>query len=363
MLLEGLIASGVALIASCISCALLVMIPVGKGKVLRDSNVHGIQKSHSDKNIPRIGGLAILVGLLISIIYSSSSFALPLLPSKDYLNHYYLLALISMAFLAGLLEDLVKDVPQIYRLLLSFIAAGMTCLVFDSGFYYSGSELIDQKLLSSAWVAYPSAIFMIGGVMHGINIIDGYNGLSSGLSLIALVSISYVAILLGDNQLAIISIALIGAILGTMLFNYPWGKIFIGDGGAYLLGFVIATSSLLLINRNPEVSPWFPLMLIALPVWETLFSMFRRKVITRQPATKPDANHLHNLVHQKIVCRLFPQQSKQFHNSAVAPFMWMFSLVGIIPALLMWDNTGGLFISAVAFIIVYCSSYLILSKV
>ena len=199
--------------------------------------------------------------------------------------------------------------------------------------------------------------------MHSINIIDGYNGLSSGLAILALAAMAIVAVDIGDQHIALLSFALVGATLGTLIFNYPWGKIFIGDGGAYMLGFMIAIIASLLVNRNPEVSPWFPLMAIALPVWETLFSIARRKLWMRMPATEPDNYHLHNLIYRKIISRWFANKSLRFKNSAVAPLMWLISSSALIPAIMLWNNTLGLMVLAAEFVLFYCLLYLILYRI
>ena len=361
MLGLGLISSAIAFIVSWVLCFALVKLPVNK--IFHDSNINGVQKYHTDNSIPRIGGIAILAGLIVSLATLSGriEFSLSLAEPNTHINIYIFLILTTLAFTAGFIEDTIKDVPQFYRLILSFIAAWLFCLIFDSGFHYSGSSWVDERLLlANVWVAYPIAIFMLGGVMHSFNIIDGYNGVSCGLAIMALSGIAIIAANQGDAQIAVLCFTIVGAILGTMLFNFPRGNIFIGDGGAYMFGFLLGGLSLLLVNRNPEISPWFPLMLIALPVWETIFSIIRRRLISHLPATEPDAEHLHNLLYKRIVCRIFPEKSAIFKNSAVAPLVWCFALIGIVPAMLFWQNTPALFSSGILFILIYSLSYRLL---
>ena len=87
---------------------------------------------------------------------------------------------------------------------------------------------------------------------------------------------------------------------GSCAVNYPRGRIFLGDGGAYLVGLVLAVLSVLLVHRNSGVSPWFPLVLLAYPIWETLFSMYRRKARGHSTG-RADALHLHSLVYRRVV--------------------------------------------------------------
>ncbi|MBE8182480.1 MAG: undecaprenyl/decaprenyl-phosphate alpha-N-acetylglucosaminyl 1-phosphate transferase [Candidatus Portiera sp.] len=353
MLIEGLITGSIALVTSLIITTAILRLPIPA--IFFDHDIKSIQKAHTDAKIPRIGGVGIFSGLALSIIFT------------DYFGTYnydaVFVLLSFLAFIAGFVEDFSKRISPLYRLIFSFAVVYLACVTLNIGFYHSGFKYIDERFLANIWVAYPIAIIMGGGVMHSINIIDGYNGLSSGIAIIGLAALAIIAIDVGDQHITLLSIALVGATLGTLIFNYPWGKIFIGDGGAYMLGFMIAIIASLLVNRNPEVSPWFPLMVIALPVWETLFSIIRRKLWMRLPATEPDNDHLHNLVYRKIVCRIFAKKSSRFKNSAVAPMMWLFSLATIMPALVMWDNTPNLVVLASAFVFAYCLIYLILYRI
>src|SRR4029079_4005852 len=104
-------------------------------------------------------------------------------------------------------------------------------------------------------------IFVITGGANSVNIIDGFNGLASRCVSIMVLSLAYVAFQVHDPFVFTASLITAGAILGFFVWNFPAGLIFLGDGGAYLLGFVLAELSILLIHRNPAVSPLFPLLL------------------------------------------------------------------------------------------------------
>ncbi len=98
------------------------------------------------------------------------------------------------------------------------------------------------------------------------------------VAIISLLVIGYAAFKANDLVLASSCLIVIGAIGGFFIWNYPRGLIFLGDGGAYLIGYLIATLSILLVIRNPSVSPWFALLVNAYPIFETLFIIWRRKV-------------------------------------------------------------------------------------
>src|SRR5258707_10042434 len=93
---------------------------------------------------------------------------------------------------------------------------------------------------------------------------------------------------------------MLGAGLEFMAWNYPKGKIFLGDGGAYLLGFWLAELAVLLVARNPDVSPWFPLLLLVYPIFETLFSIYRRCFLHGRSSGDADALHFHQLIYKRL---------------------------------------------------------------
>jgi UDP-N-acetylmuramyl pentapeptide phosphotransferase/UDP-N-acetylglucosamine-1-phosphate transferase len=132
-----------------------------------------------------------------------------------------------------------------------------------------------------------------------MNIIDGFNGLAGGVSIIALLSFSTASYIQGDHLIFNISLVLLFTVAGFFAWNFPKGRIFLGDGGAYLIGFLFAMISILLVNRNPEISPWFPLVILAYPVFDTIFSIYRRSS-NGSSALKADRYHLHSLIYKHI---------------------------------------------------------------
>jgi UDP-N-acetylmuramyl pentapeptide phosphotransferase/UDP-N-acetylglucosamine-1-phosphate transferase len=154
---------------------------------------------------------------------------------------------------------------------------------------------------------------------------------------------------------------MIGALLGFLAWNYPKGKVFLGDGGAYLLGFWLAEISVLLVVRHPEISPWFPMLLLVYPIFETLFSMYRRKVIQGQSPGQPDRMHLHQVIYMRLTparSDISDPASMTRLNSMVAPFGWLMTLCCAVPALLFWGETRWLVAASFLFCGVYVALYL-----
>jgi len=149
------------------------------------------------------------------------------------------------------------------------------------------------------WMGIFFSTFAIVGMMNAVNIIDGFNGLASGVILLILLSFGMTAY--GQNNIDILNIVLItaGATLGFFILNFPSGKIFLGDGGAYLLGFIVAIIGIFLASNYESVSPWYILAIFIYPVWEVLFSIMRKLYMGLSPM-QPDAYHFHMLVYRHI---------------------------------------------------------------
>ncbi|MBZ4644097.1 MAG: undecaprenyl-phosphate alpha-N-acetylglucosaminyltransferase [Deferribacteraceae bacterium] len=144
---------------------------------------------------------------------------------------------------------------------------------------------------------------------------------------------------------------MIGGIAGFFIWNYPFGKIFLGDGGAYFIGFTIAVLSVMLVKNHPQVSPWFPLLVVIYPVFETVFSIIRRKFYKKYRIDSPDSHHLHQLIYKRVVPFVFDihRSEKLMRNSATSPFLWLICSFGAIPAVMSWQNTPILVIFTVLF--------------
>jgi len=297
-----------------------------------DSDTASVQKFH-DKPVPRIGGLCVFLGLLAALV-------IRYFQNSDVASFGLWLLVCSLpAFTLGFAEDLTKRVGVKVRLAATIVSA-MLAGYFLEGWLSSVQVLgIDNLMFTYPLVAIVITCFAVAGVANAFNIIDGYNGLSSMVAVIILGGIAYVAFQVSDAPIMIAAIALIGALLGFLIWNYPRGLIFLGDGGAYLIGFWIAELSVLLTARHPEVSKWFPLLLCMYPIFETVFTIYRRVVLKGVHPGMPDASHLHQLIYRRIV-RLSngPDdiKGKAYRNSMTSPYLWLLCLMAVIPAVLFW---------------------------
>ncbi len=204
------------------------------------------------------------------------------------------------AFAAGLFEDLTMRVSPGKRLLVTAVSAGLAVGLLDAVSRPADVPGLDW-LLATAMGDILITIFAVAGIANSVNIIDGFNGLASMCVVLMLGSLSYVGFQVGDPLIGTLGLAAAGAVLGLFIWNFPAGLIFLGDGGAYFLGFLVAEIAILLLVRNPEVSPLFPLLVCTYPVFETLFPIYRRRFLRQVLPSMPDGIHLHSLIYRRMV--------------------------------------------------------------
>ncbi|MGJ8668569.1 MAG: MraY family glycosyltransferase [Oceanococcus sp.] len=242
---------------------------------------------------PRIGGIplacAVLLGATLDMLYLGG-------------EHPMMWAVLISGLpvlLIGLAEDFAGKVGPAIRYVATLFSAA--CALIFAGAFVSR---LDVSLLDAALQWYPVmvvfSLFCLAGVAQSFNIIDGKNGLALGAGGISLATVGAVAFDAGDVELATLCWVSAASALGLWLLTFPRGLIFLGDGGAYFLGFVVACVSALIVSRHEEVSAWFPLVAAAYPVYETVFTFVRRLLIERAGVLKPDHLHFHSLLYRNL---------------------------------------------------------------
>jgi UDP-N-acetylmuramyl pentapeptide phosphotransferase/UDP-N-acetylglucosamine-1-phosphate transferase len=309
----------------------------------------GSHKVHGSA-VSRIGGVSIFLGWLVGLGATSYYHKLTLGAAA-----LWMLCLLP-AFAGGLAEDLTKRVPPATRLLASFLSAGLAYTLLSASVTRIDVPGVDTLLLVPA-VSFLFTCFAVGGVAHAINIIDGLNGLASGVCLIALLAIGYVAFQVGDSEILLMCGLGTGALLGFRVWNYPSGRIFCGDGGAYFLGAYVAILSALLVHRHAEVSAWFPLLLVLYPVWETLFSAYRRRILRGRPASSADKLHMHTLFYKRVKLPAQDGKARARRNSDATVSMMLFASGSALPAVLWWGDGLYLLGAALAYVVLYLAIY------
>ncbi|MFM0208829.1 glycosyltransferase [Paraburkholderia sediminicola] len=341
----------IAFICSFLATWLVVSSGALQCRFFLDRDLSGVQKNHAVA-VPRVGGAAIVIASTITV---ALSVFLGTSPTREAL---LLLCCSIPAFAGGLAEDLTKRVSPRTRLLCALGAALAGCWALGGVATRVDSPIIDD-LLRFAPIAIGFTMITVAGLTNAINIIDGLNGLASVVTLLIFASICHVGYEVGDFLVASFALVMIGAIAGFLLWNFPNAQIFLGDGGAYFIGFVMAELLIRLISRHPQVSAWYALVAIY-PVFETIFSIYRRRILRGRSVSMPDGLHLHTLIYKRITRRggtaAKPHQRTR-RNSLASVYIWLLSLISIVPATFFWRSPYVLAATALAFMVAYVWLY------
>jgi UDP-N-acetylmuramyl pentapeptide phosphotransferase/UDP-N-acetylglucosamine-1-phosphate transferase len=329
--------------------------------LVRSASLHAAHTSDRDFSkpqkvhmapVPRIGGLAVVLGLLAWLCWEAWQGRAPQLAGL-------LMACAAPAFVAGFVQDCTEAITPRGRLVATGVSAALAFFLLDAGLRYTTIPGLDW-LVGFTLGSLALTVFTVAGIANAINIIDGFNGLAAMCVMLMLGALAYVAFQVDDLVIAYAALAGIGAVLGFFLWNYPSGLIFMGDGGAYFLGFLVAELGILLIGRNAEVSPLFPLLVCIYPAFETLFSVYRRWVLRQTAAHMPDGIHLHSLVYRRVMRWAVGGRGAKTlarRNARTSPVLWALCMVSTLPAMVFWSNTGALATFLLLFAVIYVVLY------
>lgn len=312
-------------------------------------------------HVPRLGGVAMGVSWLLSLVWMGwpepPGGGLRLNFAGGQLLACAVTVLLSVS--AGVYEDITQRMAVLLRLGATLAAALVAVGFLDLAVPRLGIPWVDGWWRAMGWPGAVLAVLAVAGLPHAFNIIDGYNGLAGTVALVVCLALAYVALQVGDRELMALSLALAGATAGFLVWNFPRGLLFAGDGGAYLWGVVIALVSVLLVRRHEMVSPWFPMLLLIYPVWEVVFSIYRKSVRGVSPGVA-DALHFHQLIYRRIVRRVFHDDESRrmlMRNNRTSPYLWGFTLLTVVPAVLFWHQTTVLMGMCLLFVVSYVYAY------
>ncbi|QNG60232.1 undecaprenyl/decaprenyl-phosphate alpha-N-acetylglucosaminyl 1-phosphate transferase [Bacillus sp. PAMC26568] len=232
------------------------------------------------KQMPRLGGLSIFLGLLISLLYLK-------FPFLDYWPIFLSLIII---LLLGIMDD-IYSLGALVKLIVQLIAAIIVILgqLSVDFIYIPFIGTVDLQLS-----VIPITVIWILGITNSINLIDGLDGLAAGISSIVLLFFIIIASLNAQTAILYLCVMLIGGILGFLYHNFNPAKIFLGDTGSLMLGFLISVISLLGFYKTVTISSLFvPVIILGLPLFDTLLAIVRR-MRNHQPVMAPDKDHMHH---------------------------------------------------------------------
>jgi UDP-N-acetylmuramyl pentapeptide phosphotransferase/UDP-N-acetylglucosamine-1-phosphate transferase len=338
------VAAAWGFMASFVLCVLLVLTTRWHGALTMD-HMDGVQKFHTAPT-PRIGGVPIIIGLMVAWCKAPEDV-------KAIITPIILAGL--PAFIFGVLEDITKRIGVTQRLLATMASGVLGWWVTDYSLTRVDIWGVDA-LLQFTFVSVVFTSVAVGGVANSINIIDGFNGLASSMSSLAFIGYAMIAWQVGDHTLATTALVLAACVFGFFLVNWPLGKIFLGDGGSYFIGFALAWVAVLLIERNPGVSAFAALVVCVHPVTEVLFSMYRRHSKELHPG-HPDRLHFHSLVKKRYVARWFARYSNLTRNSITGVLVASMTLSATIAANLFYDRLALSAATLVALALGYIAIY------
>jgi len=328
----------------------LMPLAIRSQRLGRDDDFKGVQKAHN-VSTSRLGGVIVFVAYLAVLAVATRMGDAALSPTLP-------LLLCSLpVVLVGLWEDITQGVHPWHRL-----AGAVTSAALASAFAFGTIARLDLPFLDD-WLKYllfalPLTWFMVAGACNAINLIDGAHGLAGGTALMMFGGLAAGAAIVDDPEVLAQALAMMGAIAGFLVWNYPRGKVFLGDAGAYFLGFMYAELSIQIVAGNPGLSAWFVIALGAYPIVETLYSIYRRKFLLRTASMQPDARHLHSLVFRRLVAQghsAHARESVRLANARVAPRLWLHGAICLVGALVLHNHTP----ASIAFVALYAGFYVV----
>lgn len=241
------------------------------------------RKVHA-KIMPRLGGLAIYLSFIIGILILR-----PTDPNEP--NAALAIVLGSLVIIiTGMLDDMF-ELSAKYKLIGQLAAA--LIVVFYGGVTASFINLPFGGEIEFGFLAIPITIIWIVGITNAINLIDGLDGLAAGVSSIALITISLMALIMGDGYVAAVASIVLFSTLGFLFYNFHPAKIFMGDTGALFLGYIISVLALLGFKNVTLISFIVPIIILGVPISDTFFAIIRR-IVNKKPLSAPDKSHLHH---------------------------------------------------------------------
>ncbi|MCF6303986.1 MAG: glycosyltransferase [Rhodobacteraceae bacterium] len=308
----------------------------------------GVQKFHIG-SIPRIGGIAIAAGFFIGVM---------VLP-KPMVGPVLLIGLAGIpALLIGLLEDVTKRISVRVRLFSTILSGLIFVLASGYALQNIGISAVNAVLVFPA-ISIGLTAFAIGGVANSINLIDGFNGLAIGTLVLISIAFALVGWRIGDGFVFGFALFLASIFSGLMVLNFPMGKIFLGDGGAYFSGYLVAVLAVMLPVRNPEISPWISLLILGYPITETVVSIARRSMSAGKKIGQPDSGHLHHKVYfnwSEQLQTLFGKHVSQ--NSVTSIVIWIIPLPALFFVIFAELTLKNALLALVFMLLVYGAMYL-----
>jgi UDP-N-acetylmuramyl pentapeptide phosphotransferase/UDP-N-acetylglucosamine-1-phosphate transferase len=317
-----------------------------KTQSLKRNDTSAVQASHLNPTV-RLGGLALVVALIVAAALSYS---------EDNWTTFVLLLISAMpVFVIGLAEDLGYLASPRRRLLAATVSGAMFIALMGQWVLHTGMPGLDNALLWPLF-AVTFSLFLGVGISHAFNLIDGLNGLAGFTALAAALALATIADQSGLTEHRDILFTIAAAVIGFLIFNFPFGKIFLGDAGAYVIGHLLFWMSVSISWNAPDVSPFALLLIFFWPIADTLLAITRRLSLGKSIA-QPDRLHFHQLVMRGVEIVFLGRKKRRIANPLAALFTLPFVFIPMITAVIFALDRGAAAMACGLFAVVFIATY------
>ena len=309
------------------------------------SNLRKTPQTLHKKSISRFGGVGIFASLLIVTFLDNTS---------EY-NYLQTLLFCSLpVFILGIIDDLQISIRPILRLLIVFPSAYLMYFYLGIEAYSLDIPILDD-LFSFKWFSVLFICFALSGMVNAFNMIDGINGLVLLFCMSICLSVLIFPEIYNNYSNVLFFVALFFSILGIFILNFPFGRIFLGDGGAYFLGMAISVG-LIKFYQDSELSPWYVLLMLIYPLTDVIASIIRR-IAAKLSFLDPDDKHLHHLIYRRV--SKMGIKSENMKHALVTFLIFILYFPFLLAANLFAKETFTLQVLSLIFILFYFGLYII----
>jgi UDP-GlcNAc:undecaprenyl-phosphate GlcNAc-1-phosphate transferase len=313
---------------------------------MKRNDTFALQAAHANPT-PRIGGLAIVFALIAAA-------ALPHSADNSYTFTLFLVSAMPV-FVVGLAEDLGYLASPRRRLLAATVSGAVFIALMGQWVLYTGIPGLDIALQWSPF-AVAFSLFLAVGISHAFNLIDGLNGLAGFTAFAAGLALATIAHKSALTEHRDILLTIAAAIIGFLIFNFPFGKIFLGDAGAYTIGHLLVWMSISILWNAPNVSPFAMLLILFWPTADTLLAITRRLSLGK-PVAQPDRLHFHQLVMRSIEIVLLGRKKRQIANPLATLFTLPFTSAPMIAGVMFALDNGAAAMACGLFAMIFVATY------
>jgi len=292
---------------------------------VRGRDLSAVQAAHR-RPTARLGGVGIVLAVALACLLAT--------PPGGSMP--WLLVSVLPVFVVGLVEDTGLAVSPRIRLMAAALSSLLAVILLQSWVIRADNLLLDP-LLAIPLLAIPMTLIWGAGLCHAFNLIDGVNGLSAGSAAIGALGLAAIAHQAGQPEIALAALLMLPAILGFLVFNWPVGRLFLGDAGAYSLGHLLVWLSILLVVRTPEVSGAVLAGLFFWPLADTLLAIHRRWRAGHRH-DQADRLHFHQLVMRGLEIILVGRNRRHLSNPLTTALLLPLIGLGTWGHVLLWDT-------------------------